>query len=506
MADPKIVTDARERLGTRLAMLRQAAGYTQEAFAPKTLYGRSTIANVERGRQSVQRDFWTRCDDVLQTGGVLAAEHDLIEQLRAQHRRELALTSQGRATDLPPVATLPVPRQRPTSSVLCGVADLEFTPGSPLRAEQILATPSGRFFTGADVDVRLHRAISDTSRVLAQVPEAYAKDPFIVRSRRGLVVGVAEEPTGVRMFGLDNRYARRRLTASAAGARLLIPRAYALDEITLGVLWAVANLDDALLDDDRLIAEYQQHLEHYEGQPRSAASRASATELASISAMWLGSDFCARHILRHINQVKDIPVFWTREQRGEEASSWLLFAHKYNYLAQLASRFPDGMTRTFCIPEATVIDSPLAERVLLLLVLALMESFDIRSHVTIEPEYAAVDGFALDGSRQAIVANWVGADGIWSVDITSSRSAVREYADANSYVRTHAVAPGVTPAERLRAFADFLGLDWNKIINRCADLATYGLAGIAEPRSRLLSLDGVDRACRYLGDLRQQAG
>lgn len=45
--------------------------------------------------------------------------------------------------------------------------------------------------------------------------------------------------------------------------------------------------------------------------------------------MWLGSRFCAGHILRHTDTLTDIPAFWTREQRGEEASTSLLFAHKY---------------------------------------------------------------------------------------------------------------------------------------------------------------------------------
>src|SRR4051794_3082616 len=55
------LTQARLALGRQLAAARKAAGHTQHTLAPLTLCGRSTIANVERGRQSVGRDFWIRC-------------------------------------------------------------------------------------------------------------------------------------------------------------------------------------------------------------------------------------------------------------------------------------------------------------------------------------------------------------------------------------------------------------------------------------------------------------
>jgi hypothetical protein len=138
---------------------------------------------------------------------------------------------------------------------------------------------------------------------------------------------------------------------------------------------------------------------------------------------------------------------------------------------------------------------------LVLLAMALMESFGIRCLVTHEPEYAAVDGFVLDTDRRAIVANWVGTDGIWSVDLTASRTAIREYADAHSYVHAHSTVAATDPARRLRLFADYLNLDWATITRRCAELALHGLAGLTEPRSRLLSLNGVERACQYLGNL-----
>ena len=104
-------------------------------------------------------------------------------------------------------------------------------------------------------------------------------------------------------------------------------------------------------------------------------------------------------------------MFWTGEQRGEETSTWLLFAHKYAYLRDSAAKFVGAEIaprRAFCIPPASAGASSRPERVLLLLAVALMESFGIRVDVCVEPEYTSVQGFAFDQQRQAIMANWVG--------------------------------------------------------------------------------------------------
>lgn len=88
MTDPHNLRDTWRSLGRRLAELRKAAGYTQHTFAPLVLYGRSTIANAETGHQRPNRAFWQRCDRVLHTGGVLAAEYDRIDALAQAHQKE----------------------------------------------------------------------------------------------------------------------------------------------------------------------------------------------------------------------------------------------------------------------------------------------------------------------------------------------------------------------------------------------------------------------------------
>jgi len=91
--DSKEISEARHALGRQLAELRQAAGYNQHQFAPLTYYGRSTIANVETGRQQVPRKFWMWCDDVLDTEGTLTTGFDRITAKVQQHRRDASRTA-----------------------------------------------------------------------------------------------------------------------------------------------------------------------------------------------------------------------------------------------------------------------------------------------------------------------------------------------------------------------------------------------------------------------------
>jgi hypothetical protein len=276
------------------------------------------------------------------------------------------------------------------------------------------------------------------------------------------------------------------------------PAAYRLDELTCAVLWAVTNLDRSLLADDSLLADHEADVASYTRMPKSAVSRDLVADLSPVGRMWLGSAFCAGHIGRHSDDLRDVPVFWTRERRGEEATGWLLFTHKHDYLKATAARLATAPTvRNFCIPRADVDTSPKAERILLLLACALIESYGIEVAVTDEPEYTAVTGFVTDG-RTAVVANWVGADGIWHVDVTDQRVAVREYTESAGHVTHGSVLDRATSATRLRTLADYLDLDWTWLAGRCAGLGDHGLAGLAQPRSRHLSIAGVDRACHYL--------
>lgn len=105
MIDSREIWEARRVLGRRLAELRQAAGYNQHQFAPLTCYARSTIANVETGRQQVSREFWQRCDEELGTEGALTIGFDRIAAKVQQRRRDAARTALRR--DLASEAALP---------------------------------------------------------------------------------------------------------------------------------------------------------------------------------------------------------------------------------------------------------------------------------------------------------------------------------------------------------------------------------------------------------------
>jgi hypothetical protein len=472
-------------LGQRLAALRKAAGFTQHTLAPHTNYVRSTVANVERGRQDVDRGFWVTCDRVLGTDNELVEEYDrLRQQARANAR---AATTPA----LRPGSDTALPAYDPTS-LLTGARPTTVPGAHHLQ----MYAPAGRVFLGATIEAHVHPAVDD-GHVLATVPDGYDHDPFLHQPRRGLVLGRTIGEDGPHFFALDRLHARRKLRDAPAGARLVFPHAYELDEITLALIWAVANLDESLLADDALLEYSRRGLTGYEALATSAASRDVAPDLTASTHMWLGSAFCAGHILRHAASLQGLPVFWTREQRGEEAATWLLFAHKQQYLLATAEQFP-GAVRAFCIPRDAVDSSPTGERTLLLLTIALMESYGIHVVITDASEYTCMPGFVHDRARRAIVANWFGADGIWHVDVTDRRPTLREYSDAADYATAHAVNAGSSPQVRLQAAADYLGLNWARLIRRCQGLADYGTAGIVQPRSRHLSLAGVDRACQYV--------
>lgn len=481
------VGPAAAQLAGELRRHRLAADLSHAQLAVKVGYSREYVRRAESPRKGLpSADLVRALDHALGADSALIALREKAEVARRARRRTRtsALT-----------AGMPVPIPAPPA----GVPGLTLDTGGTDNEVGVQA-PAGRFFAGTAIPARAFPA-SDDGRILAAVPTGFADDAFLRRPRRGLVIGVTPGESGPGLFGLDTRQARRRLAGTPDPARLLMSRAYALDDLTLGILWAVANLDEALLDDDASLDDSRGQLAVYEQLPRSAAGREIAADLAPVSRMWLGSQFCASHILRHTDRLADIPAFWTREQRGEEASTWLLFAHKYDYLRQSSGNSPSGgtrPTRAFCVPPSAVADSSRPERILLLLAMALMESFGIAVDVTAEPEYAAVPGFAFDGHRNAIVANWVGTDGVWQVDVTDTAPLLREFADATGFARAHSIASADTPAERLRALSDYLDLDWVWLVRRCAELGDYGSGGIAAPRSRLLSTDGVDQACRFL--------
>lgn len=481
------VESAVTRLAEEIRRRRKAAGFSHAELAARVGYSREYVRRAESPVKGLpSADLVHALDRALGADGALLILREQAEAARRARRGSHpgALMTRVSAS---------IPR------AVAGSPGLVFDNGGSAENDIVVQAPAGRFFAGTSIATKAFPA-SDNGRMLATTPQGFGESPFLRRPQRGLVIGVAENEHGVNVFGLDTRQARRRLAGALDDTRLLMSRAYALDDLTLGILWAVVNLDEALLDDDATLSECRGQVAAYEQLPRSAAGRDIAADLAPVSQMWLGSQFCASHILRNSDKLTDTPSFWTREQRGEEAGTWLLFAHKYAYLQQ-STGTGTTPTRAFCVPSSAVAASSRPERILLLLAVALMESFGITVDVCAEPEYAALPGFVFDGHRHAIVANWVGADGIWQVDLPDTTPLLREFADATGYAHAHSVIAAETPAARLRALADYLDLDWPWLVRRCHELGEYGVAGIAQPRSRLLSTDGVDQACRFLASV-----
>jgi transcriptional regulator with XRE-family HTH domain len=520
----------RQTLIDLLASFRKSAGLTQRELADRLSYARVTVSSAESGHRLPARAFWISADAVLGAAGELVRAYEvlaaarLVEERHRQRTAEIERRSRASVPSLPGRSAVPgltadgnaAGTAHPSRLAIRTDANVLWESGRTGTAT--LATPvtvtgdltggrctltaaPARFFNGSSVKVLVCTAVEE-DRILATVPAVAADDPYLWRASRGLLVSLTPRSDGTAAYALDVRTARRRLVRGRT-IRLPVPRAYVLDDFALGLIWAVTNLDEALLGDDALLVSHRDRLTGYESFARSAAGRDDADGLSPVSQLWLGSDFCARHILRHVEQLAAAPTFWTREQRGEEASTWLLFTHKYEYLRRLAERFGGaaGLTRAFCIPADQVTASPRFERILLLLAAALMESFGVRVDVTADPAYQGVEGFVLDSQHRAIVASWVGTDSIWYVDVTDQRPALREYADITGAARGHSVTHAASAADRLRAFAGYLELDWTWLTRRAGELGEHGLAGMAEPRSRLMSAAGVDRACHYLGTL-----
>ncbi len=361
--------------------------------------------------------------------------------------------------------------------------------------------PGGRSMLGSQLALQVHPARVERSRVIMTIPDQRRAEEFLARPHRSLLVGAVNTDGVSRFYALDGRAARSKATRNGGVYEVPAPTAYELDDLTYGILWAVSNYDDALQADDQALAETRSDLKAYERLSASAVSREAAPGLNTVAHMWLGSDFCARHILRALPDLPAMPAFWTREQRGEEASAWLIFDHKYPYLRETTKTLGGTSTRAFCVPEDAVRSSPRHERILLFLAVALMESLGIHAQFTADPAYEAVEGFVVAPDKEAVIANWVRGDGMWHVDVTARSSIVREFTIAARDVDADSLTAAPTAAGRLRVLAQYLDLPWSWMIQRCGQLARYGSSGLIQSRSRLVSAAGVDAACAYVGSL-----
>ncbi|MFF1712268.1 transcriptional regulator, XRE family protein [Streptomyces sp. NPDC058268] len=364
----------------------------------------------------------------------------------------------------------------------------------------------GRHFDGTAIGVQLYEAEhrGDVAEIgAADLPHLQT---FVRSSRRGVVLASLGAAGGSGLYVMDAALARQSLVV---GQDPRVPLAYQLDDLTYAIVWALHVLDDGLLADDNPLSARADQLQHYVEISNSAPARTDMPDLSPIGAAWLGSSLCARYIVRHLDELPEVPAFWTRESTGEECAPWLLFRHKHDYLQAVAERFAgpgSSLGRAFCVPESAVRSSEPYERILLFLTIAMMEMHGIKVWLSVEPEYDEVEGFVLAQNR-AILANWVREESMWRVAVTSARRDVAPYQEAIGHARTHSIVDGPTPDERLHALADYLSLDWSWLTGRCRTLGEEGISSMLRPRSRLLTLSALDQTLRFLGTLgRPNAG
>jgi hypothetical protein len=357
-----------------------------------------------------------------------------------------------------------------------------------------LEVPGGRLFSGLDLEALYRPAELAENGCLAVA--SFDDETRVRPDKRSLVIAVTDVAGQEWHHAVDGRQFVRQPLGTDQTREL--PSAYVLDDFTVAILWMITNTDAALLSDDYSLDQYRTQLSPYDELLSSSLTFGAVPDLHELSARWLGSRFCADHILRNLSRLTSTPLCWSREQRGEEAASWLIWTHKMQYLGA-TTKVLKRHRRAFCIPEHEVKNSPRYERIVLLLAVALMEAFQIAVDVTTDPDHGQVEGFVLGG--EAIVANWLRAPGLWYVDASAAPSRRAVYRDIAAAAANRSIISQPTAARRLEALAGYLNVPWRWFRQRCTELSAVGADGIAQPRSRLLSTMGLDLALSYVASL-----
>lgn len=390
-------------------------------------------------------------------------------------------------------------RARPVADAASGrsASLLDLARSDALPDAGFVDVPGGRSFRGVELAAVVAPSIPVDSGVVLERPTDLLAGLERPHRRTLLVTSMLSEEGRVLHVADGREFAAGAVRRSEPHR---LPSAYRLDDFTVAVVWAVTNTDAAILADDGALDSYQRSLAHYDDRPASSATLSEVPKLNDVSRNWLGSDFCARHIIRHLPKLSTPPFFWSREQRGEEAAAWLLWTHKFGYLQHTSARDPK-LRRGFCIPEHEVRSSPKYERILMLLAVALMEACGIETLVSGEPELSEIEGFVV--ADDLIVANWLRGTGLWYVDTDAPSSRWSTYRDIASHAAAKSIIAHPMSSGRLQAMAAYIDIPWTWFTTRCHELAAAGINGLSHPRSRLVSTDGLMMALRYVASLNQ---
>ncbi|WP_232832330.1 helix-turn-helix transcriptional regulator [Nocardiopsis sp. FIRDI 009] len=217
---------ARDWFGAELRHWRLKRGLTQAELGRQAWTSGSLIGKIETAERDCPEELARKLDEVLDTGGVLGRAQELVRSRR-------------------PAMLIPAPRHESALAETGTTQSLWTWNGeaSPGESASLEALP-GSFFGGATVEVGVHHASRGSGHVLVETPE----DQSGAEHRPRLLIGLSDGDDR-RMIALNERRARRaRREGRHSGdrVRLRIPDAYVLDDLTLGVLWAVSSLDSAL--------------------------------------------------------------------------------------------------------------------------------------------------------------------------------------------------------------------------------------------------------------------
>lgn len=108
VVSPEQIREAWRDLGRQLAEWRKAAALTQHQLAALTWHSRSSIANIETGRQKASRQFWEHADRELGASGMLAKAFAQIEDLARDYAEQTRAARQAQADSDQPVNVVAV--------------------------------------------------------------------------------------------------------------------------------------------------------------------------------------------------------------------------------------------------------------------------------------------------------------------------------------------------------------------------------------------------------------
>lgn len=157
---------ARQDLGRKLRDLRQAAGLTQRELADRLGYSRARVAGAEGG-EGCALLFWSGCDKVLNTGGVLASNCHAVDALRRKQAADEAAVAQEerakRAQDRTGTGELVLTRS--LMDATSGGVDLAPETGRRVMLGQSLTGLTGEYRADADLLIAaetVRREVEDT--------------------------------------------------------------------------------------------------------------------------------------------------------------------------------------------------------------------------------------------------------------------------------------------------------------------------------------------------------